>query len=214
MDVQIQNLFPTPVAKYKFARQFTAKELDFIEAAPRNYRYGDNAQILNLSGSDSYVLEHPALKEIKTFILESINDYYNEIFRPDNKSQLKITQSWLNFSRYNHSHPSHFHTNSFLSGVFYIFADESFDVIGFSRMFPTFLNNIAVNSKEGTIYTTHNVTLPVHSGDLLIFPSALPHYVPASVNDVVTRTSLAFNTFISGEIGHQDTQNHLSIEIV
>ena len=65
---------------------------------------------------------------------------------------------------------------------------------------PFLLNFIP---KEFTIFNSTEWSVPVENGCLIIFPSSLYHYV--KINETTnTRTSIAFNSFVKGNIGFQN----------
>jgi hypothetical protein len=67
------KLFPTPVLFGHLSRDFTAEELEFI----KNLNMRENFN--NSVSTDTYVLNNPALSNIKKFIEEKINFYFQEI---------------------------------------------------------------------------------------------------------------------------------------
>ena len=96
--------------------------------------------IKNTSNSytkDDYILKRPALKNIKSYIEKCCDDYLEKIMSPSDPVKLEITQSWINYSNKNEYHQEHCHSNSLVSGVLYINAQEKNDSI-------QFLNNLIV----------------------------------------------------------------------
>jgi ectoine hydroxylase-related dioxygenase (phytanoyl-CoA dioxygenase family) len=99
------------------------------------------------------------------------------------------------------------HDNSFISGVLYINANREEDAI----MFISGRGHaIRLTTDNYNIFNSETWKVPVHTGDLLLFPSRLVHQVEATSTDrTITRVSLAFNTFIHGEIGDKKSRIHL-----
>ena len=57
----------------------------------------------------------------------------DNIVQPKYDTTCYVTQSWLNWTEPGGFHHSHYHPNSFISGVFYINANGSSDRIDFSK---------------------------------------------------------------------------------
>jgi uncharacterized protein (TIGR02466 family) len=130
------------------------------------------------------------------------------IHQPHNRCELYITQSWLNFTDNNQYHAPHLHTNSIYSAVLYLNVVEG-DCIEFTR-------TTAGSTFPDVISTTYNSfncrswRVPVKNNMVIVFPSNLPHNVPPVAHNE-TRVSLAFNTFVRGELGAPLTLNHLHL---
>ena len=69
---------------------------------------------------------------------------------------------------------------------------------------------IQILYKEANDYNTIQTDIKVESGDLVLFPSNISHYVPRIENSK-TRTSLAFNSFVYGDIGLPEHLNYVKI---
>lgn len=119
---------------------------------------------------------------------------------PKNDVRLRITQSWLNWTKPGQYHHKHTHPNSLISGCFYVKANKETDKIFFYR---DGYQRIKFPPVEWNTYNSESWWYPVGSGDLVFFPSSLTHMVqPVGGED--TRVSLAFNTFPIGYIGDED----------
>jgi hypothetical protein len=58
-----------------------------------------------------------------------------------------------------------------------------------------------------TAWVSKRITVPVKNGDLVIFPSFLDHGVDVKPNTNKVRKSLAFNTWLSGDMGTDTALN-------
>ena len=97
----------------------------------------------------------------------------------------------------------HTHTNSMLSGIIYLNTSEE-DAIRFTdNKFNTRMSFVSIP----------NMVLPVKKGDIILFDSQLPHSVDAAKRKE-KRVSLAFNTFVVGELGSEDGLSFVNIENV
>lgn len=202
MEHKTYDIFPTPILKFKLDRNFTEEENIYFEKI-KNITYKNFG---NSYSSNSFILDEPELSSIKQFCQNCINVYFEKIYNPQYNISPYITQSWINWTYKNEYHHTHNHPNSFISGVFYIKADKKRDSITFSKpeykqidIFPIKLND----------YNTYEVDFVVESYELLLFPSSLYH----RVNNVSEgeRISLAFNSFVKGELGTHKSLSYLKL---
>lgn len=194
--MKIFNLFPTPVGKYTLNREFKESELKFFNEAERRPNIGNETSV------NSDVLNESPLIELHSFLYACANNYFQEVYKPDEKIELYITQSWLNYTSKGQYHHKHRHPNSFISGVFYINAVDNSDRI-------YFFNNedykqIDIFPTEFNVYNSDSWWLEAVTGVLYLFPSSLMHEVYI-VNTDTTRISLSFNTFIRGTLGASES---------
>lgn len=190
----ISNLFPIPVGSYELERNLTLEELSTLKNQEMKGNVG------NTSSVNTAVLELEVLKELKKFISSKLEEYFLEIYNPQNDIKLKITQSWTNNTELNQYHHQHAHPNSFISGVFYVQALENEDKIHFYRRD---YKPIHIYPKEWNLWNSYSWWLPVSTGKLVLFPSDLIHTVEP-VRHAETRISLAFNTYPIGHIGSEE----------
>lgn len=189
--MNINHLFPTPVAFFDLGRTLTEEELAFVEKQERRPNMG------NTTSTDNTILKQEALKSLNDFIEASVQQYFKEIHAPKHKVDLRITQSWLNYTKPGEYHHKHEHPNSFISGVFYINADPEKDKIYFFR---SGYQTIKLPPADWNLFNSDSWWFGVETGKLVLFPSSLTHMVETKQGDN-TRISLAFNTFPAGTIG-------------
>ncbi len=188
---QVLPIFPTVITISNIGRQFTQAETNYM------MNYQDKVRGNGSNTEDIYILEQPPLFDIKQLCQNALQDYLAQIYNPINPSDIymKITHSWLNFSKKDQFHYKHTHHNSILCGVLYIDAVE--DTIVFTKMDSG--ENWQIQPKEETPFNMVDVPIKVNTGDLVIFPSNLTHSVPTIQRE--GRLSLAFNSFFNGNIG-------------
>lgn len=199
--MEIHSLFSTPIAFFRFQKLLSNDESLFINNQETRKSMG------NTMSTNVNILDNDNLLNIKKFINDSINIYFTEIYQPKTNCTLEITQSWINYTNPGEYHHKHDHPNSFLSGVFYINADKDSDSIFF---FNRPYKQIQVVPKEFNIFNSDSWQFPVGTNDLILFPSSLEHMV-THTSSKQTRISLAFNTFIKGEIGDQRGLTNVNI---
>lgn len=196
------NLFPTPVCVYRFEKPLTKKEKQFVESQETKPNTG------NKSSLNSFILSCSELGRVRSFIEKSVDEYFKAVHSPQDKTYLKITQSWLNYTKKGEFHHKHNHNNSLVSGVFYTHATPQTDKIYFYKQITPALH---IEPKEWNIWNSSSWWIPVNAGDLIIFPSTLEHMVMPVESDS-ERISLAFNTFPVGKLGNEQELTFLDTE--
>lgn len=198
--MQIVNLFPTAVGVFNLDRELTEEE----KAVLLNQEHSPNMG--NTTSKERFLLRNAALKNLQTFIQESINNYFETIFAPSKEANLYITQSWVNYSSKGQWHHSHEHPNSIISGVFYVQATDK-DKIFFER---NQYEQIQFPTEKYNTYNSRTWWIEAFQNRLVIFPSSLRHSV-AAVETETTRVSLSFNTFAKGMIGAEENLTLLEV---
>ena len=208
MSNTIHNLFPSPV--YTVQGEFDLnsieeekKEIENIikEGMRENYAGGEN-----LFSIDRHILSR--LHKLNKFIEEHINIYVKEIINPKEKLDFYILQSWLNVTKPNQRHHVHWHSNSIISGVFYVKCVEK-DKIYFHDPNQKSKEVISIAQKEYTPWNSPSWFIPIETNELVIFPSWLDHSVDRNEKATTDRFSISFNTFAKGIFGSPDTTNKL-----
>jgi uncharacterized protein (TIGR02466 family) len=189
----IHNLFPTPVGRYELGRDLTAKELSFLVNQETRSNMG------NLTSANNTILKAKELTKLRDFIETKVSEYFTEVYNPKHKVNLKITQSWTNYTKQGEYHHKHEHPNSFVSGVFYVQSEKAKDKIYFYR---NGYQQIKFPPKEWNVWNSDSWWFDVGTCDLILFPSSLTHMVE-TVDHEQTRISLSFNTFPVGNVGDE-----------
>ena len=191
-------VFPTPVYMAKRNSEPSAEEENDIDEILKERL---NTNVGNFNSSDQYIF-NSRLKEIKQFCDIQILGYIEEVIYPKKEDiQMYITQSWLNINKPGGFHHVHNHSNSILSGVFYISTQEG-DSICFIDPNADIKNTIVFEYKDWNEWNSITTYFPVSAGELVIFPSWLRHSVPPNENATKDRISLSFNTFVRGKLYH------------
>jgi len=199
--MNINNLFPTAVGFEKLGRDLTEDELKFIREQVRYPNEG------NTTSENRKLLKSVELTEIREFIEDAMLEYFKSVYAPKFDVTPYITQSWANYTEPGQYHHKHAHPNSIISGVFYPQASRELDKIyfykeGYERIkFPTDNYNH---------WNSESWWFEVGAGDLILFPSNLTHMVQTKQGEG-TRISIAFNTFVKGYIGSDESLTGLHL---
>ena len=207
----IIDLHPTPLYKINY-KKYTGKQIsDDIVNYGINCEYGPNTG--NLSSKNTNVLSEPIFSDVLEFIGEQVFHFAHNIYMYDeSKIQFYITQSWLNKTKKDEFHHVHNHSNSIISGVFYIKVEDTDQINFLEKSANVFGTNktIELPRKETqSPYNTETFSTRVEEGDLLLFDSKIPHGVDKLKTDL--RVSLSFNTFVKGEFGTKFNLTYLTL---
>jgi len=202
MKHQPYLLFPSVITVSDYIDTITNEQIYTI----KNLEVQQNAG--NDRSKDVYLLDKSVFKSLKTTFEEALNNYLKEILQTEPEVEIYITQSWANFTGKNQFHHLHNHENSFLSGVFYVDANEEDNIYFHSPIKDQYI--IKVKPKNFNLYNSLCWSIPVKTGQLLIFPSTLLHEVVPKIENN-NRISISFNTFIKGIIGDTEFLTELKL---
>ena len=206
MNIKLMPLFPIPLMEFEYG-QTSEDENKII------YHYLDDSKpnVHNVKTNESYILDK-GLTKLKNFIESAIDVYVKNVIVGDEYDEnlsFKITQSWVNLTKPGSlGHHQHHHSNSIISGVFYIKTNDVDNII-FANNFLSF-QTIAIPVKKYNEFNSGTWKFPVSAGKLILFPSNLKHHVdpPTGNKD---RISLSFNVFPFGLLGSREQLSELRI---
>jgi uncharacterized protein (TIGR02466 family) len=198
--LNLYSIFPTPVARFEVGREFTADELAFVDSQSAHKNMG------NTTSNDRYVLQHDTLAKLREFTESCVAEYLKTIYAPKNEVSLRLTQSWLNYTKPGEFHHKHAHPNSFVSGVLYLKAARERDKIYF---YKDGYQQIKLPTDQWNLHNSESWWFEVGAGDLMLFPSSLTHMVETVQGN--ERVSLAFNTFPVGYVGEEESLTALHL---
>ena len=194
----INNIFPSPVYIAKRDSDLTSNEEKDISSIVKE---GMKKNVSNFSSTNSYIFDEN-LKELKQFCEQQIKIYVEQVINPKEELDFYITQSWLNMTEPGEFHHTHYHQNSIISGVFYIAAEED-DKITFSDPNAQVKELIEFEQKAYNLWNSSNWFFPSITNELILFPSWLGHRVESNEKATTDRISIAFNTFVRGNLGER-----------
>jgi uncharacterized protein (TIGR02466 family) len=170
-----------------------------------------NAEGYKVSGmtEDARLNLRPEYADIMDWIHECLDEV--RLIKNLQCERLQITQSWGVTTTYNTHQYKHYHTNSYISGVFYLTNSPTGTTLYHNSIWeqenpPLMTVRHLAESRD----LTHKVR--AKAGTLVLFPSALQHEVRPS-KDFGDRYTLVINAFPSGKIGNFRMFNGIEIEI-
>jgi uncharacterized protein (TIGR02466 family) len=200
-EPNFELLFPTPVMFNSLDREFTKEELAYIKShSTSTYRNAGN-----VTSNNNYILNEPEMADLNKFVTKQLNEYVKQVYKPKYSAEAFVTQSWLNWTKKNEFHHKHEHPNSFISGVLYISTDSTKDKI---RVYSSEYKQLQLATDTYDIFNSSSWWFNVKTGGIVLFPSSLTHDV-GHVEADDTRVSLAFNSFIKGVLGDNESLTEL-----
>lgn len=103
----------------------------------------------------------------------------------------RVTGCWANVNAVGMSHREHIHPNNYLSGVYYVQADDGANNFTIDDPRPQ-RHMIKPRVVEFTPFNAAQFKMSVKPGDMLVFPAWLPHSVEPNRSSRV-RVSVSFN---------------------
>ena len=166
----------------------------------------------NFSSQEHNILELESYQIIKDRILQGLHEYTRTVLLVDESVEFYITQSWLNINPPDTKHHRHNHSNSIISGVYYIDAGKDSEITFCTQNTSPITSNpsFSIPVKEYNLANSGYWTCPVYNNGIIYFPSTTLHEVGPN-NSNRNRISLAFNVFMRGELGTEKTLNHLKL---
>lgn len=142
------------------------------------------------------ILDQEILFPIRDFIVDSIHHYLSNV------AMLPYTEFWFSSSWINWTDPGgrqeyHNHTNSIVSGCYYIYCTEKMPGLTFWKQKISNVPYLSVYSNSGanSVHSDH-AELKTNTGDLVIFPSQMIHGYDSN-NTEETRITLAWNILLN-----------------
>ena len=212
------QLFPNPVLICSCPFEYS-KELEWIKKQPSRKIINEkgsnvedqlyirsNRKYLNRQSEDTYLLDRPELSRVRQFIESKLKEYVVNLMGSD--SEMVITQSWHNMNGKGESHHEHSHPNSMVSGVWYPQIYESSPPIQFRKQHQ---RDVELSIAKYNNFNSSTFLIPMKAGELILFPSDLPHSVPINQSDQ-ERISLSFNTWTKGSMGSERSLTYVPFD--
>lgn len=202
-EFKIHQLWSTPIYE-----NYIPVEDNWVSFA-RNEDYKRMASENGDITKDYYILDK--LPDLKKDIETNINLFVEKYLKTTKNVSFYLTNSWI-IQHYPNDHSqSHFHTNSLLSGVYYLDVPKNSGNIMFLRTEQTqfvFPSSFNINFDEETHQNCYEYPIDTTNGKILIFPSHINHTVMRNKTNE-KRYSLAFNVYAKGKVGVNECQLEL-----
>tara|TARA_B100000131_G_scaffold315288_1_gene353444 strand:- start:98 stop:703 length:606 start_codon:yes stop_codon:yes gene_type:complete len=192
---------PTAIYKDKLGYKLTSQQRDTL----------DNLVIHpNELSEEMGILDRPEFKSMKDVVFSHVKKYEKDVCGFKSSLSFKLTESWYRETVPGHNHPDHNHPNSMLSGVVYLNVpkgDESHEGINLIHIENrgVFKNHEFRYDYTPTKYNQITTFVPVETGDIVLFPSYLYHFVTHNESRNESRRVISFNTFIQGRMSCENT---------
>ena len=200
----VDHLFPIPLYRTNRVVDLDSLETkdidDIIEAGMRR-------NFLNSFSKNTHIFD-TKLYNLKNFCEKHIKTYVEELINPTEELDFYITQSWLNITKPGESHQPHWHSNSIISGVFYVSTVENDRLYFYDPNYKT-KRIIELGIKEYDVWNSAQWSINISDNVLVLFPSWIDHFVEPNEKQTKDRISLSFNTFAKGFFGSRGTLNEL-----
>ncbi|MBD1173096.1 hypothetical protein IDG88_00780 [Pelagibacterales bacterium SAG-MED03] len=195
---EILKLFPEPVFKYKLEnfKDLNKQLLEYIyklynkdkEGVERSNKGGWHSKNFTIKDSDS--IQHKFAVEVQKYILDS----FQKLGWKTKDQNIQIKEMWAIINKKDDFNVIHTHPNCYLSAAYYVKASK-----GCGR-FQVENPNIAKRYAYPEIAIQNELNVEVaginiSEGDLLIFPSYLPHKVKKNESDE-DRIVISFNVSV------------------
>lgn len=166
------------------------------------------------SGKGYYTVNHeflsiPELKIVKEEVDTHVETYVRKVLKVHESQKFYMTTSWALKHEPGNFAGSHSHTNSLISGVFYLNQNEKFGELTFEKTFDNvFTRTIDLSYTEFNTINSGKWSLQPSANMIVLFPSTLVHSVSENLADE-NRYSVAFNYFVKGEFGRKESKLYI-----
>ena len=192
-EFTVKPLFAEPYFVMNIKDAISPKQVKFIQSLKMN------ANQINHISEELQLFDRPELKSVKKAVDEALATFAREVMGIAHN--LEVTQSWALMNPPGVGMHAHTHSNSLISGSLYyaplpsppgnmIFERDN----GYRQI------EMKVHEARQNVYNTPRNAVVPKEGDLVLFSSAIQHYVEVN-NSNENRYSIAFNTFPRGTIG-------------
>jgi len=195
-------LFSEPLSMFtlKSDNLEVIKELKKLKFIPRSSDY-THAHDRNNYGSESFDVfnKGPNLKCLEAGIHSACQTHIKEVL--EYKADFQITNAWATKVEPKGYAARHYHSNHWLSGVYYPVGDPDFKIRIHASHKPTWHAEI----EHYNVFNSMSWTCTAKDNLLIIFNSLLDHEILENTSKH-TRYSIAFNLLPKGTIGKGDAQ--------
>jgi uncharacterized protein (TIGR02466 family) len=192
--MKLFDIFPNPI--FAETCEFHEEVKTSIENLNLQYKQNEVCQSLYHANNElsSSILYHPELKQFKSWVEKSCHEYITNVLGYHLDDTVIVTDSWINrCDKGGYQYP-HYHTNSYISGTYYLNIKDNHAPLMFRHDDTcTHINKQSITLKKGSISTKYNSDVLFHptEGELYLWQSHLTHAVLDNMAD--NRLSLSMN---------------------
>lgn len=179
--MNIFNIFPNPI----FIENCPYKDLveEVVTDSLKNFSLSKNENCPNLFHLDNELkksfLKNPKLEKFNDWIVECCNYYVTDVLGYELSDTMLATDSWLNVCNKGGYQVFHHHTNSYISGTYYVNIEENHAPLMFRHVkstthTPVQSLSLNVDSRKSTLYNSDASFMP-KNGQLFLWQSHLTH---------------------------------------
>jgi len=173
------------------------KMLKYINKEYLERNYDENWQL----GWDLHTKEE--FKKLAKFIITLSKDLIKS--KGFDAEDIKITDMWVNVLKPGESHPPHTHSNNYLTGVYYLHAEQASALCVFDPVRER--DAIRPRKKWDDKGNSSTIMFQAIPNTAYIFPAWLNHWVPNNVSET-NRISVSWNISLVGQVGeHHEFQS-------
>lgn len=192
-EFTVKPLFAEPYFVTNIADAISPEQVKFVQSLKMHEN-----QVNHIS-DDLYLFQRPEMASIAKAVDEALQTFAREVMGI--VQRLEVTQSWALRNPPGVGMHGHTHSNSVVSGsLYYTPLPERSGNMVFDRFSHYRQLELAVVQDKTNIYNAPRNAVVPKQGDLVLFSSAIHHYVEPNQSNQ-DRHSIAFNTFVRGKIG-------------
>lgn len=196
-------LFAVPIFKDDLSVSSTHRE--FCRKLSMRHDEPGNFEIT----TDSRVLNMPELSDLKSSAQSAMDTYIRDILHIPQRVRLNITTSWYTTMTDRSRISNHFHGHSLFTGVIVFDASPGSRLILTMESPPIVPKMFEFDYTEFNIFNSKSWWLDLEPSNIYIFPSTINHSAELIEKDT-SMNLLAFDTFISGNIGEDLNGIHIT----
>lgn len=195
--MNIVELFGIPIGYHKLTTLNSEEAFEYVQK--QEFKISDDTG--HQATKNERLLQDDYFKEVKEEVKEATFRYAKDTHghKIDN---VGITGSWANITENQGEIEAHTHSNSYISGVFYLTNGSTINFYNPKPTIELFMVRPGVEFNPENRYTWSTNTITPEPNLMLIFPSMMPHSVTPSLE---RRCSIAYNTMPTGTFGDETT---------
>lgn len=206
-NYQVQPVFSTPIVSVDIGKvdPITLAWIKNLKYHPKSVAQTNDEEHLPFKERGFNIINSKQLRLLRGNIMEAVSWYAYDLLDVTTDVEFHFTTSWINRLEKDENIDRHPHTNSVISGIYYIDVTPNSSPITFHKN-RTHLSTWPLSTKPlqagrtWNQYNTEQYTYMPQDGLCILFPSHLEHSVDYS-NDDKYRYGLAFNLFARGKLG-------------